>query len=84
MKLECVQLGPVVANKLVILLESRLNIPLDCPQGCGKTVLTRTTAQQLGMAFVLFNCAVGIEATEFLATIAGARVRVRCAGCYLR
>jgi MoxR-like ATPase len=69
LKLEGVWLDPVVSKKLQVLLESGLNILLDGPQGCGKTVLARALARALGMEFVFFNCSAVIEATDFLATI---------------
>ncbi|MHC4102131.1 MAG: AAA family ATPase [Planctomycetota bacterium] len=69
LKLEGVYLDPVVSKKLQVLLESGLNILLDGPQGCGKTVLARTIADGLGMQFVLFNCGAIVEATDFLATV---------------
>jgi MoxR-like ATPase len=68
-RLEGVYLDPIVSKKLQILLESGLNILLDGPQGCGKTVLARTLAKALGMEFVFFNCGAVVEATDFLATI---------------
>jgi MoxR-like ATPase len=68
-KIEGVYLDPIVSRKLQILLESGLNILLDGPQGCGKTVLARAIAQSLGMEFVFFNCGAVVEATDFLATI---------------
>jgi len=68
-KIEGVYLDPVVSRKLQILLESGLNILLDGPQGCGKTVLARSIAKSLGMEFVFFNCGAVVEATDFLATI---------------
>lgn len=68
-KLEGVYLDPLVSRKLQVLLESGLNILLDGPQGCGKTVLARSIAQALGMEFVFFNCGAVVEATDFLATI---------------
>jgi len=68
-KLEGVWLDPLVSRKLQVLLESGLNILLDGPQGCGKTVLARAIAQSLGMEFVFFNCGAVVEATDFLATI---------------
>ncbi len=68
-KLEGVYLDPVVSKKLQILLESGLNILLDGPQGCGKTVLARSIAKSLGMEFVFFNCGAVVEATDFFATI---------------
>ena len=68
-KLEGVWLDPIVSRKLQILLESGLNVLLDGPQGCGKTVIARAIATALGMDFVFFNCAAVIEATDFLATV---------------
>jgi nitric oxide reductase NorQ protein len=58
-----------VSKKLQILLESGLNILLDGPQGCGKTVLAKSIAKSLGMEFVFFNCGAVVEATDFFATI---------------
>jgi MoxR-like ATPase len=68
-KVEGVYLDPLVTKKLQVLLESGLNILLDGPQGCGKTVLARSIAQSLGMDFVFFNCGAVVEATDFLASI---------------
>jgi MoxR-like ATPase len=68
-KLEGVYLDPIVSKKLQVALQSGLNILLDGPQGCGKTVLTRTIAETLGMEFVFFNCGAVVEATDFFATI---------------
>src|SRR6476661_4032195 len=68
-KIEGVYLDPIVAKKLQVLLESGLNILLDGPQGCGKTVLARSIAQSMGLQFVFFNCGAVVEATDFLATI---------------
>ena len=68
-RLEGVYLDPIVSKKLQILLESGLNILLDGPQGCGKTVLTRAIAKALNMSFIFFNCSAVVEATDFLATI---------------
>lgn len=68
-RLEGMYLDPMVSKKLQVLLESGLNILLDGPQGCGKTVLARSIATSLGMKFVLFNCGAVVEATDFLATI---------------
>ncbi|MHC4393730.1 MAG: ATP-binding protein [Planctomycetota bacterium] len=64
-----IYLDPIVSKKLQVLLESGLNILLDGPQGCGKTVLARAIAQTLGFEFVFFNCAAVVEATDFLATL---------------
>ncbi len=69
LKLEGVYLDPMVARKLQVLLESGLNILLDGPQGCGKTVLARSLAETLGYEFVFFNCGAVVEATDFLATV---------------
>jgi len=68
-KLEGVYVDPIIGKKLQVALESGLNILLDGPQGCGKTVLARTIAKQLGMEFVFFNCGAVIDASDFLATI---------------
>lgn len=68
-KLEGVYLDPSISKKLQVLLESGLNILLDGPQGCGKTVLARTIAKHLGFEFVFFNCGAVVEASDFLATI---------------
>lgn len=68
-KLEGVYLDPIAAKKLQVLLESGLNILLDGPQGCGKTVLARSIAKSLGMEFIFFNCGAVVEASDFFATI---------------
>jgi MoxR-like ATPase len=68
-RLEGVWLDPIVSKKLQILLESGLNVLLDGPQGCGKTVVARAIAKAMGMEFVFFNCAAVVEATDFLATV---------------
>src|SRR5947209_18240574 len=68
-RLDGVYLDPMVAKKLQVLLENGLNILLDGPQGCGKTVLARSIAESLGLEFVFFNCGAVVEATDFLATI---------------
>ena len=68
-KIKGVYLDPAVSRKLQVLLESGLNILLDGPQGCGKTVLARSIAEALGMDFVYFNCGAVIEATDFMASI---------------
>lgn len=74
---EGVYLDPLVAKQLQVLLESGLNILLDGPQGCGKTVLARSIATTLGMEFIFFNCGAVIEASDFLATI---QVRASASG----
>lgn len=68
-RIEGVYLDPSVSKKLQVLLESGLNILLDGPQGCGKTVLARSIATTLGMEFVFFNCGAVVEASDFFATI---------------
>jgi MoxR-like ATPase len=74
---EGVYLDPLTAKQLQVLLESGLNILLDGPQGCGKTVVARSIAQTLGMEFIFFNCGAVIEASDFLATI---QVRASASG----
>ena len=66
---EGVYLDPLISKQLQVLLESGLNILLDGPQGCGKTVLARSISRALGMEFVFFNCSAVLEATDFLATL---------------
>ena len=68
-RIEGVYLDPIVGKKLQVLLESGLNILLDGPQGCGKTVLAKSIAESLGLEFFFFNCGAVVEATDFLATI---------------
>jgi nitric oxide reductase NorQ protein len=68
-KLEGVYLDPAVSKKLQICLEAGLNILLDGPQGCGKTVVAREIATALDMQFVFFNCSAVVEPTDFFATI---------------
>lgn len=68
-KIQGVYLDSVTTVKLQVLLENGMNILLDGPQGCGKTVLAQTLAEALGMEFVFFNCGSVIEATDFVATL---------------
>lgn len=68
-KIEGMWLDPIVSKKLQVLLQSGLNILLDGPQGCGKTVLARSIAESLGMVFVFFNCGAVVEASDFLVSI---------------
>ena len=69
-RIEGVWLDPIVSKKLQVLLEGGLNILLDGPQGCGKTVLARSIAESLGMVFVFFNCGAVVEASDFFVSIA--------------
>ena len=69
LQIQGIYLDPIVSKKLQVLLESGLNILLDGPQGCGKTVLAKAVSEQLGMRFVFFNCGAVVEASDFLATI---------------
>ena len=68
-RIEGIWLDPVVSRKLQILLDSGLNILLDGPQGCGKTVLARSIAESLGLEFVFFNCGAVIDPSDFFASI---------------
>src|SRR5690606_6646464 len=76
-RIEGVYLDPIVSKKLQVLLESGLNILLDGPQGCGKTVLARSIAESLGMVFVFFNCGAVVEASDFFVSI---QVRASASG----
>jgi MoxR-like ATPase len=60
---------PVLSKKLQALLESGLNILLDGPQGSGKTVLSSSIADALGVKYVFFNCSAIYDSTDFLATL---------------
>ncbi|EGB15660.1 ATPase associated with various cellular activities AAA_5 [Pseudodesulfovibrio mercurii] len=56
-------------RKLEVLLENRMSILLDGPQGSGKTVLARKVAESLGVRFIFFNCSAVYDPTDFLASL---------------
>ncbi len=68
-ELEGVWVDPGLARKLRVALDLGLNVLLDGPQGCGKTVLVKAMAAALGYTYVFFGCSAVADATDFLATL---------------
>jgi nitric oxide reductase NorQ protein len=68
-ELDGIYVDPQTAIKLQVLLEAKKNVLLDGPQGCGKTVLTKAIAEQLGLDFTFFNCAAVVDPNDFVATL---------------
>jgi nitric oxide reductase NorQ protein len=60
---------PLLKMKLQALLENRMNILLDGPQGSGKTRLAESLARALDMEYVFFNCSPVYEPTDFLCSL---------------
>jgi MoxR-like ATPase len=66
---EQIWVPPSQARLLHAMLEKRLNVLLDGPQGCGKTVLARSIAELLGFQFVHVNCSTFYEPTDVMALL---------------
>ncbi len=83
-RIEGVYLDPIVSKKLQVLLESGLNILLDGPQGCGKTVLARSIAEQPRHGVRVLQLRRGRRGDRLPRDDPGARLRERRAGHRLR